>query len=193
VTLIFSKFNFSGNKDKTENEMRRRFQAENGTAYNSTSVDGNNTMAGPPFMFPPLNGSNPEFPMGPPPPSEGENMTAEGVQPPPQHPFMAQPQQYVDENGTVHHYAPRPMYPYGMYPPPMQQQGENGSMPMMYPPYPYPYPYPPPFPYPYAPQANPFIRNKPQPEVEPQVNTNMKTEKNKKTECATFIFFSMDY
>lgn len=148
-------------------------QAENGTADNSTSFDGNNTMAGPPFMFPPLNGSQPEFPPPPfPPPVEGENMTAEGMQPqPPQQPFpfMAPPQQYVDENGTVHHYhhAPMPSNPYGMYPPPMQQQGENGSVPMMYQqPYAYPYPYP----YQYAPQANPFIRNKmPQLEGQKQV------------------------
>jgi len=97
-------------------------------------------------------------------------MTGEGVQ----QPFMA-PQQFVDENGTTLHFAPRPFYPYGMYAP-MQQQGENGSMPMMYPPYPYPYPYPPPFPYPYAPHANPFIRNNmPQTEGEQQVRKDKKS------------------
>lgn len=158
--------NFS-EKDQKENEMKRRLKAENGTAINSTSVDSNNTMAGP-FM---LNGSQPEFPMGPPPPFppsvEGENSTGDGAQPPPQQPLMAPPQQFVDENGTVHHFAPRPFFPFGMYPPQTQHNSENGSAPMMYPPFPYPYPYPPIFP-----QANPFIRNKmPQPEVEPQVNT----------------------
>jgi hypothetical protein len=133
--------------------MRRRFQAENGTTQNSTDV--NSTMPFPPPL--PVageNGTGGEFPQ---PPQE--------MQQPMPYPYMPQPMKHVDENGTITlHYAPQPMYPYGMYHPmmPPPPQGENDSA-AAYPQYHYPQA---PYPYAYAPHANPFMRRKMQPQPE---------------------------